>query len=104
MLLGSYVSELTVPSDVMVATTPSMSLYPCSSGVSISLHRGSVQAEALRSVHGRKATPYFPVVELLKRDTHVEDGGEPRSIRTNVTQQWSPMPRGSGAASAWHGH
>ncbi len=56
MLLGSYISELTVPSDVMVATTPSMSLYPCPSGVSISRHRGAVQAEPLRSIRGRKMT------------------------------------------------
>ncbi len=56
MLLGSYISELKVPSDVMVAMTPSMSLYPCSSGVNISRHRGSVQAEPLHSVHGRETT------------------------------------------------
>jgi class 3 adenylate cyclase/tetratricopeptide (TPR) repeat protein len=32
-----------------------------------------------------KATPYFPVVELLKRYVHVEDGDEPSTVRANVT-------------------
>jgi AAA ATPase domain len=33
------------------------------------------------SVSYGKATPYFPVVDLLKRYVHVEDGDEPRTIR-----------------------
>jgi class 3 adenylate cyclase len=37
------------------------------------------------SVSYGKATPYFPVAELLKRYVHVEDGDEPRTIRANVT-------------------
>jgi class 3 adenylate cyclase/tetratricopeptide (TPR) repeat protein len=37
------------------------------------------------SVSYGKATPYFPVVELLKRYVHVEDGDEPRTVRANVT-------------------
>src|SRR5262249_40264072 len=37
------------------------------------------------SVSYGKATPYFPVVELLKRYMHVEDGDEPRTIRAKVT-------------------
>jgi predicted ATPase len=37
------------------------------------------------SVSYGKATPYFPVVELLKRNVHVEDGDEPRTIRAKVT-------------------
>jgi class 3 adenylate cyclase/tetratricopeptide (TPR) repeat protein len=37
------------------------------------------------SVSYGKATPYFPVVELLKRYGHVEDGDEPRTIRAKVT-------------------
>jgi predicted ATPase len=32
-----------------------------------------------------KATPYFPVVDLLKRYLHIEDGDEPRTVRANVT-------------------
>jgi predicted ATPase/class 3 adenylate cyclase len=32
-----------------------------------------------------KATPYFPVLDLLKRYLHVEDGDEPRTVRANVT-------------------
>ncbi|HSX83499.1 MAG TPA: AAA family ATPase, partial [Candidatus Saccharimonadia bacterium] len=37
------------------------------------------------SVSYGKATPYFPVVELLKRYAHVEDGDEPRTVRAKVT-------------------
>ncbi len=37
------------------------------------------------SVSYGKATPYFPVVELLKRYVHVEDGDEPRIVRAKVT-------------------
>ena len=37
------------------------------------------------SVSYGKATPYFPVVDLLKRYVHVEDGDEPRIIRAKVT-------------------
>ena len=37
------------------------------------------------SVSYGKATPYFPVVELLKRYMHVEDGDEPRTVRAKVT-------------------
>jgi predicted ATPase len=34
-----------------------------------------------------KATPYFPVVDLLKRYVHIEDTDEPRSMRAKVTGQ-----------------
>jgi len=37
------------------------------------------------SVSYGKATPYFPVVDLLKRYVHVEDGDDPRTIRVKVT-------------------
>jgi predicted ATPase len=37
------------------------------------------------SVSYGKATPYFPVVELLKRYMHVEDGDEPRTIQAKAT-------------------
>ena len=37
------------------------------------------------SVSYGKATPYFPVIELLKRYMHVEDGDEPRTVRAKVT-------------------
>jgi class 3 adenylate cyclase/tetratricopeptide (TPR) repeat protein len=37
------------------------------------------------SVSYGKATPYFPVVDLLKRYMHVEDGDEPRTVRAKVT-------------------
>jgi class 3 adenylate cyclase len=40
--------------------------------------------EAASASYG-KATPYFPVVELLKRYVHVEDGDKPRIVRANVT-------------------
>ena len=39
------------------------------------------------SVSYGKATPYFPVVDLLKRYIHVEDTDEPRTIRARVTGQ-----------------
>jgi hypothetical protein len=37
------------------------------------------------SVSYGKATPYFPVLDLLKRYMHVEDGDEPRTVRAKVT-------------------
>jgi class 3 adenylate cyclase/tetratricopeptide (TPR) repeat protein len=39
------------------------------------------------SVSYGKATPYFPVVDLLKRYVHIEDGDDPRTIRAKVTGQ-----------------
>jgi predicted ATPase len=39
------------------------------------------------SVSYGKATPYFPVIDLLKRYVHVEDDDSPRSIRAKVTGQ-----------------
>jgi class 3 adenylate cyclase/tetratricopeptide (TPR) repeat protein len=37
------------------------------------------------SVSYGKATPYFPVVDLLKRYVHLEDGDDSRTIRAKVT-------------------
>jgi tetratricopeptide (TPR) repeat protein len=39
------------------------------------------------SVSYGKATPYFPVVDLLKRYCHVEERDDPRTIRAKVTEQ-----------------
>ncbi len=39
------------------------------------------------SVSYGKATPYFPVIDLLKRYVHVEEHDEPRTIRAKVTGQ-----------------
>jgi class 3 adenylate cyclase len=39
------------------------------------------------SVSYSKATPYFPVVDLLKRYVHVEDSDDARIIRARVTGQ-----------------
>ncbi len=39
------------------------------------------------SVSYGKATPYFPIIDLLKRYTHVEDGDDARRIRAKVTGQ-----------------
>ena len=39
------------------------------------------------SVSYGKATPYFPVIDLLKRYVHVEDADDPRTIRAKVTGQ-----------------
>src|SRR5262249_7587136 len=37
------------------------------------------------SVSYGKATPYFPVIDLLTRYRHVEDRDEPRTVRAKVT-------------------
>jgi class 3 adenylate cyclase len=39
------------------------------------------------SVSYGKATPYFPVIDLLKRNCRVEDGDDVRTIRAKVTGQ-----------------
>src|SRR5262245_64408859 len=39
------------------------------------------------SVSYGKATPYFPVIDLLRRYVHVEDGDDLRTIRARVTGQ-----------------
>jgi class 3 adenylate cyclase/tetratricopeptide (TPR) repeat protein len=39
------------------------------------------------SVSYGKATPYFPLIDLLKRYLHIEDTDEPRTIRAKVTGQ-----------------
>ena len=39
------------------------------------------------SVSYGKATPYFPVVDLLKRYCHIEERDDPRTIRAKVTGQ-----------------
>jgi tetratricopeptide (TPR) repeat protein len=39
------------------------------------------------SVSYGKATPYFPVLDLLKRYCHIEDQDDPRTIRAKVTGQ-----------------
>jgi predicted ATPase len=38
------------------------------------------------SVSYGKATPFFPIVDLLKRYVHVEDRDEPRTVRAKVTE------------------
>ena len=37
------------------------------------------------SVSYGKATPYFPVLDLLRRYCHLEDGDDARTIRAKVT-------------------
>ena len=39
------------------------------------------------SVSYGKATPYYPVIDLLKRYAHVEDGDDARTVRARVTGQ-----------------
>jgi class 3 adenylate cyclase/tetratricopeptide (TPR) repeat protein len=39
------------------------------------------------SVSYGKATPYFPVIDLLKRYVHVEEADDPRTIRAKLTGQ-----------------
>ena len=45
------------------------------------------------SVSYGKATPYFPVIDLLKRYCQIDDGDEARTIRARVTGQFSPWTR-----------
>jgi class 3 adenylate cyclase len=46
--------------------------------------RGWLVLESASVSYG-KATPYFPVVDLLKRYVHAENGDDPRTIRAKVT-------------------
>jgi class 3 adenylate cyclase len=46
--------------------------------------QGWMALEAASVSYG-KATPYFPVVDLLKRYLHIEEGDEPRTVRAKVT-------------------
>jgi class 3 adenylate cyclase/tetratricopeptide (TPR) repeat protein len=39
------------------------------------------------SVSYGKATPYFPIIDLLKRYSHVDDSDDPRTIRAKLTGQ-----------------
>src|SRR5262245_39007772 len=39
------------------------------------------------SISYGKATPYFPVIDLLKRYCHLEDQDDPRTVRAKVTGQ-----------------
>jgi class 3 adenylate cyclase/tetratricopeptide (TPR) repeat protein len=48
--------------------------------------RGWLMLESASVSHG-KATPYFPVIDLLKRYGHVEEHDDPRTIRAKVTGQ-----------------
>src|SRR4029450_2677104 len=40
-----------------------------------------------------KATPYFPVIDVLKRYGHVEEHGDARTIRAKVTGQGLTLGR-----------
>src|SRR5215813_580710 len=46
--------------------------------------QGWLALEAASVSYG-KAAPYVPVVDLLKRYMHVEDGDAPRTVRAKVT-------------------
>jgi len=46
------------------------------------------------SVSYGKATPYFPVLDLLKRYVHMEDGDDLRTIRAKVTGQVLTLDEG----------
>jgi class 3 adenylate cyclase/predicted ATPase len=48
--------------------------------------QGWLVLESASASYG-KATPYFPVIDLLKHYVHVEDGDDARSIRAKVTGQ-----------------
>jgi class 3 adenylate cyclase len=48
--------------------------------------RGWLVLESASVSYG-KATPYFPVLELLRRYVHVDDQDEPRTVRARVTGQ-----------------
>jgi predicted ATPase/class 3 adenylate cyclase len=46
------------------------------------------------SVSYGKATPYFPVIDLLKRYCHVEERDDPRTVRAKVTGQLLTLDEG----------
>jgi tetratricopeptide (TPR) repeat protein len=46
------------------------------------------------SVSYGKATPYFPIIDLLKRYTHVEEHDDPRTVRAKVTGQVLTLDEG----------
>ena len=46
------------------------------------------------SVSYGKATPYFPVIDLLRRYCHVDDGDDARTIRAKVTGQVLTLDEG----------
>jgi class 3 adenylate cyclase/tetratricopeptide (TPR) repeat protein len=48
--------------------------------------RGWLVLESASVSYG-KATPYFPVIDLLKRYAHVEEHDDPRTVRAKVTGQ-----------------
>jgi class 3 adenylate cyclase len=50
-------------------------------------HTQGCQVLESTSVSYGKATPYFPVLDLLRRYAHVDDSDDPRTIRAKVTGQ-----------------
>src|SRR5262249_34196274 len=46
------------------------------------------------SVSYGKATPYFPVIDLLRRYAHVEEHDDTRPVRAKVTGQVLPLDEG----------
>jgi class 3 adenylate cyclase len=52
------------------------------------------------SVSYGKATPYFPVVDLLKRYLHIQDGDELCPVRDNVTEYLLTMHEAEALAAA----
>src|SRR4029453_18002940 len=56
-------------------------------GRSPSHHIQGWQVLESTSVSYGKATPYFPVLDLLRRYAHVDDSDDPRTIRAKVTGQ-----------------
>ena len=56
-------------------------------GHSPSHHTQGWQVLESTSVSYGKATPYFPVLDLLRRYAHVDDSDDPRTIRAKVTGQ-----------------
>jgi class 3 adenylate cyclase len=70
--------------------------------------RGGLVLESASVSYG-KATPYFPVIDLLKRYTHVEEHDDPRTIRAKVTGQVLTLddlvlPNGGYGATGLVGH
>jgi hypothetical protein len=50
-------------------------------------HTQSWRVFASASVSYGKATPYFPVIDLLKRYAHVDEEDDPRTVRAKMTGQ-----------------
>src|SRR5215468_10974763 len=67
-------------------TTGSAALWRCLARLFLFMTTSRLVLESASVSYG-KATPYFPVIDLLKRYSHVEEHDDTRTIRAKVTGQ-----------------